>query len=72
MKLLQSIRFRLLLFSLVGTLAAIAVATAGLVTLFGRHVERRVEQELDQHIATLVGNLRVAPDGSLDACARAH
>ena len=65
MKLLQSIRFRLLLFSLVGTLAAIAVATAGLVTLFGRHVERRVEQELDQHIATLVGNLRVAPDGSL-------
>jgi signal transduction histidine kinase len=62
---LRSIRLRLLLFSLIGTLAAVAVATAGLVTLFGRHVERRVEQELDAHIATLAGNLRVASGGSL-------
>ena len=60
MKLLQSIRFRLLLFSLVGTLAGNCRSPRpGMVTLFGRHVERRVEQELDQHIATLVGNLRV-------------
>ena len=65
MKLLQSIRVRLLLFSLIGTVAAVAVATGGLVTLFGRHVERRVEQELDAHIATLAGNLRSPPDGSL-------
>jgi signal transduction histidine kinase len=65
MKLLQSIRLRLLLFSLVGTLAAVAFAGVGLVELFGRHVERRVEQELDSYLDTLAGNLRVAADGRL-------
>lgn len=65
MKLLRSIRLRLLLFSLIGTLVVIAVAGAGIVTLFGRHVERRVEQELDTYIDTLAGNLRVGADGRL-------
>jgi signal transduction histidine kinase len=65
MKMLQSIRLRLLLFALVGALAATAFASAGLVALFGRHVERRVEQELDAYIDTLAGNLRVAVDGKL-------
>lgn len=65
MKLLRSIRLRLLLFSLIGTLVAVAVAGAGIVTLFGRHVERRVEQELDTYIDTLTGNLRVGSDGRL-------
>ena len=65
MKLLRSIRLRLLLFSLIGTLVVVAVAGAGIVTLFGRHVERRVEQELDTYIDTLTGNLRVGADGRL-------
>ncbi|MDW6024782.1 HAMP domain-containing sensor histidine kinase [Mesorhizobium sp. BAC0120] len=65
MKLLQSIRLRLLLFSLIGTAVAVAIAGAGIVTLFGRHVERRIEQELDTYIDTLSGNLRVGADGRL-------
>jgi signal transduction histidine kinase len=65
MRLLRSIRFRLLLFSLVGTLVAIAIAGAGIVALFGRHVERRIEQELDTYIDTLSGNLRIGADGRL-------
>jgi signal transduction histidine kinase len=65
MKPLRSIRLRLLLFSLIGTLVVVAAAGAGIVTLFGRHVERRVEQELDTYIDTLTGNLRVGTDGRL-------
>ena len=65
MKPLQSIRIRLLLFSLVGTVVVVAVAGAGIVTLFGRHVERRVEQELDTYVDTLTGNLRIGADGHL-------
>lgn len=65
MKLLQSMRFRLLLFSLVATLVTVAIAGAGIVALFGRHVERRVEQELDTYIDTLAGNLRVGANGRL-------
>lgn len=62
MKPQRSIRLRLLLFSLIGTLVVVAVAGAGIVTLFGRHVERRLEQELDAYIDTLTGNLRVGAD----------
>jgi signal transduction histidine kinase len=65
MKLLNSIRIRLLLFSLIGTALAVSIAGAGLVALFGRHVERRIEQELDVYINTLAGNLRVGADGRL-------
>jgi len=65
MKPLHSIRIRLLLFSLIGTALAVAIAGVGLVALFGRHVERRIEQELDGYINTLVGNLRVGADGRL-------
>lgn len=65
MRLFNSIRLRLLLFSLAGLLVAVSVSGVGLVALFGRHVERRVEQELDGYIATIAGNLRVQPDGTL-------
>jgi signal transduction histidine kinase len=65
MKALQSIRIRLLLFAAIGTIVAVAVASAGLVALFGRHVERRVEQELDSQIAAIAGNVRIEPGGAL-------
>jgi signal transduction histidine kinase len=61
----RSIRIRLLLFALVGILVSLAVAGAGLVALFGRHVERRAAQELDNTIAVLAGNLAFAADGAL-------
>jgi signal transduction histidine kinase len=60
-----SIRARLLLFALAGTLAALALAALGLAALFDRHVERRVGQELDSHIAQIAGQLRIGADGAL-------
>lgn len=54
-----SIRLRLLMFAALVTLTALAVAGAGLVLLFGRHIDRRIEQELDLYITQIAGNLSV-------------
>jgi len=61
----RSIRARLTLFALAGTLVALALAALGLAALFDRHVERRVGQELDSHIAQIAGQLRIRADGAL-------
>lgn len=61
----RSIRLRLLAFAFIGTLVALGIAGAGLVALFDRHLERRLGQEIDTHIAQIGGNLRTAPDGAL-------
>lgn len=61
----SSLRFRLF------ALAALVLATALLVTgfslstLFTRHLERRVGQELDTHLNQLVGGLRIDPDAQI-------
>lgn len=60
-----SIRLRLLLFALAGIFVTLSLSGAGLVTLFGRHVERRIGQELDTFAAQLTGNLRIGADASL-------
>ncbi|GGE53693.1 histidine kinase [Agaricicola taiwanensis] len=60
----RSIRLRLLIFATLGTLLAIGLAGAGLIDLFGRHVERRLGQELDTHIAQLAGALRIDAAGA--------
>ncbi len=61
----RSIRLRLLVFAFAGTLVALGIAGIGLVALFDRHLERRLGQELDTHIAQIGGNLRIGPDGEL-------
>ena len=61
----RSIRLRLLLLAVSGVLLALAVAGFGLVTLFGRHVERRAAQELDNTIAVLAGNVAFTAQGGL-------
>lgn len=61
----RSIRLRLLLLAVAGVLLALAVAGFGLVTLFGRHVERRAAQELDNTIAVLAGNIAFNARGDL-------
>lgn len=61
----RSIRLRLLAFAFIGTLVALGIAGAGLVALFDRHLERRLGQELDTHIAQIGGNLRITPEGAL-------
>jgi signal transduction histidine kinase len=62
---LRSIRLRLLVFAALVTLTALAVAGAGLVVLFGRHIDRRVEQELDLYIGRIAANVEVDAAGKL-------
>jgi len=62
---MRSIRLRLLAFAMIGTLLALAVAGAGLVALFSRHVERRAAQELDNTIAAIAGAIAFDAAGRL-------
>lgn len=61
----RSIRLRLLLLAIVVTAAALALSGFGLVTLFGRHIERRIGQELDVYIAQIASGLEVDASGKL-------
>ncbi|MCB1473274.1 MAG: HAMP domain-containing histidine kinase [Rhodobiaceae bacterium] len=65
MKLLGSLRLRLVAFAALVMAVALVAAGFGLTALFSRHLERRVGQELDTHIAQLSGSLRIAADGTL-------
>lgn len=62
---LRSLRLRLFLFAFAGITATLIVAGIGLTSLFERHVERRIGQELDTHIAQLAGSIRVDKSGAL-------
>lgn len=53
-----SLRLRLLLLATLAVSAAMILSAIGLTSLYGRHVERRIGQELDTHILQLAGNLR--------------
>lgn len=61
----RSIRLRLLAFALAAVLLGLFVAGLGLMTLFGRYLERRVGAELDDHLTQLAGNLRTDAKGAL-------
>lgn len=61
----RSIRLRLLLLACAGVLAALALSGFGLTELFGRHIERRVAQELDVSIAQIAANLGIDASGKL-------
>ncbi len=62
---LRSLRLRLFLFAFAGITATLILAGIGLTSLFERHVERRIGDELDTHIAQLAGSLRVDAKGAL-------
>ncbi len=62
---LNSLRLRLLALAAMAVTAAMILSAVGLVTLFGRHVERRIGQELDTHILQLAGNLLFDASGAL-------
>ena len=61
----RSLRLRLFLFAFAGVLAALALAGFGLTALFGRHIERRVAQDLDVAIVQIAANLDIGPAGKL-------
>lgn len=58
-----SLRLRLLVLSLASIGIALALSGIGLVYLFERHVESRVDAELDTHLRQLAGNVAVTGDG---------
>lgn len=60
-----SLRLRLMLAGIVSILAALALSAAGLVLLFERHVERRVEAELGVYLDQVVAGLDRSAEGAL-------
>ena len=62
-----SIRFRLILAAAVSIVFALAIAGLGLVYLFERHVERRVEAEMSVDLNQLIGRTSFSADGKLMA-----
>lgn len=61
----RSLRVRLWIRAIVSILAALLVAGIGLVTLFERHVERRIGNELKVQLNQLAAAVKVAPEGSV-------
>lgn len=60
-----SLRRRVLASGAASILVALAVAGLGLLLLFERHVERRMDLELDARLRQLVDGLERGPDGAL-------
>jgi signal transduction histidine kinase len=60
-----SLRLRLLAAAALSILAALIVAGFFLSELFERHVERRVEQELDNHLRQILAVIEPGSDGKL-------
>jgi signal transduction histidine kinase len=61
----QSLRLRLLAMAFVSTTGALVVSGIGLVILFERHVEQRVDDELETHIRQIAGNIVFSPAGDI-------
>ena len=59
-----SIRVRLLIAAALSVIAALAIAGIGLTYLFERHVERRIDAELTNHMNQLIAGLEIADDGA--------
>lgn len=62
---MQSIRSRFLLVSLVSVVLALVMASVVMVSLFTRNLETRIDDELTGHIDNIAGALRFAADGTL-------
>jgi hypothetical protein len=60
----KSLRLRLLLAAAISIAVALGIAGLGLVLLFERYVERRVEEELKSHLLQLAAAIKVS-DGRI-------
>ena len=61
----RSLRFRLLAAAAVSITLALLVAGIGLAALFERHVERRVEAQLDDTLRQILAHLTATPEGRI-------
>ena len=62
---LRSLRLRLLLFGVISIALALVLSALGMIFLFDRHVERRVDAELNVHLHQLVAGLERDQSGSI-------
>lgn len=60
-----SLRFRLLASAVVSIGVALAASAFGLQALFGHHVERQLEAQLETFIAELIGHIEPAEQGGI-------
>ena len=60
-----SLRLRLLAAAAIAIFAALSVAWMAMTVIFARHVDRRVEADLQREATLLVAGLRVSPDGEI-------
>ena len=61
----DSLRLRLLLAGAVSTILALLLATYVLTLLFERHVERRIDQELNLYLDQLIAQIEHLPSGEI-------
>lgn len=61
----RSLRLRFFALGLGLLAVALVVTGIGLSALFSRHLDRRVGQELDTHLQSIAGTLRIDPGGTL-------
>jgi hypothetical protein len=61
----NSLRLRLLLAGAVSTILALVLAAYVLTVLFERHVERRIDQELNLYLDQLMGLIEPSPSGEI-------
>ena len=61
----DSLRLRLLLAGAVSTVLALLLATYVLTLLFERHVERRIDQELNLYLDQLIAQIEHLPSGEI-------
>ncbi len=60
-----SLRFRLFVAALVAVAAALLIAGASLMVLFGRHAERRIGAELESYISQIIAGVDATTDGRI-------
>lgn len=63
----RSLRLRLLALALASIAAALVISGVGLVVLFQRHVEQRIDRELETYVHQIGGNIAFGPDGEFRA-----
>lgn len=61
----HSLRLRLLVGSGLSIAAALILAGFGLAVLFERHVERRIDAELETYLRQIAGNVAFGPEGEI-------
>jgi signal transduction histidine kinase len=60
-----SLRLRLLVAAAISVVFALSVAGMGMILLFQRHVEQRIERELQSHLLQLAAGIDVGRDGQV-------